>query len=445
MRHGYTRRGFLQAAGAGLLALPAFGQRPGPGERVTVGVIGTGSMGTGDMGDLLFTPGAQVVAVCDVDRLHAEQAQRLANEFYGGQEKDGAFRGVDRYGDFRELLARDDIDAVLIGTPDHWHALISIAAMASGKDVYCEKPLALTIEEGRAIARAAERYGRVFQHGTQLRSHRAVRRVIELVRNGAVGKVRRVEIGVIPGAYIPRAPEEPVPGHLDYDLWLGPAPYEPYTPARCHVQFRSFRDYSGGSVTDLGTHYVDVSQWACGTEHTGPVRIEGQGTLPVDALGDVFTFSHYTCTFEHGLVFDVSTEHRHGARFIGTEGWIYQPLGFPGPNTALTGKETEASDPRLLERHVGADGIHLSPGWRADLVDFGQSHKRNFIDAVRTRSESVAPAEVAHRSTSICHLGNIAMLLGRPVQWDPAAERFMNDDDANAMLSRPMRGPWRLT
>jgi len=442
---GMTRRRFMTTVGAAVLAAPAFARRPSPANRVTVGVIGVGGMGTGDMGDLLWTPDAQVVAVCDVDREHAAEAKRLASEFYAATDKSGTFTGIEAYNDFQELLARDDIDAVLIGTPDHWHALISIAAMEAGKDVYCEKPLALTIEEGRAIARAAERYGRVFQHGTQLRSHSQVRHIIEIVRNGVVGDVQRVEIGHIPGAVVPLAPEEPVPEALDYDRWLGPAPYEPYTHGRCHVQFRCFRDYSGGSVTDLGTHYVDVSQWACGTEHTGPVRIEGKGQRPENALSDVFVSTNYSCTFENGLVFDVSTDHRHGAKFIGTDGWLYLPLGFPAPNTCLTGRDPEASDPRMLDMPLGVDAVRLSPGWLADLADFGQSHKRNWIDAIKTRALSVAPPEVAHRSTSICHLGNIAMLVGRPVHWNPDTERFVDDDDANALLSRPMRGPWRLS
>jgi predicted dehydrogenase len=423
----------MQSAAAGLLGLAgvrawAQGRPAVPSERVTIASIGVGGMGLTDLSNLLPLPDVQVVAVCDVDRKHAESTRDIVNGIYAEAMEAGDYAGCATYSDFREVLARDDVDAVVIATPDHWHAHIAVAAMAAGKDVYCEKPLALTIAEGRKIVEAAERYGRVFQLGTQNRSHPLVRHICELVRNGRIGEVKRAFVGAPPGAYIPVQPVMPVPEHLDYDLWLGPAPYEPYTEKRTHMWFRSILDYSGGGITDLGTHYFDVMQWACGTDRTGPVELEGWGTFFDDGLSDVANAYDFHLRYANGLEVHSATGEFMGVRWEGSDGWIELPLRHPYPATP------SASDPRILDMEIGANEERLY---------LSDNHWATFVRCVKTREETAAPAEVGHRSTSLPHLGNILFKAGGPLRWDPDRERFDNDD-ANRLLSRATRAPWQL-
>jgi len=393
-----------------------------PSNRITFGCIGVGGQGSGHLGNLIGNNEAQVLAVCEVDTGRREKARARVEQAYAARSPSGSYQGCVGYNDFRELLARKDIDAVTVVTPDHWHALISIAAMKAGKDVYCEKPLTLTIAEGRAIADVQKRYGRIFQTGAQRRSSPRCRRACELVRNGFIGKLLRVEVGV---GLRPTAPcldkPEPVPPGFDYDMWLGPAPWAPYTTKRCHYNFRFVRDYSGGEMTNFGAHFLDLAQWGIGADDSGPVEIEGKGEYFADGIWDTFAKVNITYTYANGVKL-ICTSNRHGCRFFGTEGWVDGDTGATEPKSIATAV-------------IPPGGVRLYES---------NSHMGNFLACIRSRRPTVSPAEVGHRTCTVCHLGNIAMTLERPLKWDPVKERFVNDPEADRLLYRPMRGPWHL-
>ncbi|MBE0537512.1 MAG: Gfo/Idh/MocA family oxidoreductase [Phycisphaerae bacterium] len=433
------------AAGAVVLPyiLPAtvFGQGgASPSERITMAVIGTGNQGINDMRGMLGDNRVQIVAVCDVNRESAgywsnriggrEPARRIVEEHYAQQKASGAYKGCEVFGDFRDVMARRDIDTVLIALPDHWHALVVTAAARAGKDIYGEKPLSLTVADGRAQCNAVKRYGRIFQTGSQQRSDVNFRRACELVRNGRIGKLHTVKCG-LPGG-VPdysqqgaRTQVEPVPEGFDYQMWLGPAPEAPYSPARCHVNWRWILDYSGGQVTDWGGHHPDCAQWGMGTEDTGPVEIiNAKGTYNKDQLYNTATDYYFECIYKNGVKLIVSNKVRGGVTFEGAEGWVWANRG-----------RHEAEPKGILESVIKPDEIHL---YKSD------NHFRNFVDCVISRKQPAAPIETAHRSITISHLGNIAMQLERDLKWDPDKERFVNDAEADTMLSRTMRSPWRI-
>ena len=447
-----SRRQFLRrtvrATAAGL-AFPTIipgsalglGGTVAPCNRITVGIIGTGNQGFNDIRSFLKDERVQILAVCDVNRESAgywdgkvggrEPARRLVEEEYAKSKTSGNYRGCCSYADFREVLGRDDIDAVEVCTPDHWHAIPVIEACQAGKDIYCQKPLSLTIAEGRAMSFAVAKHGVVFQTGSQQRSDPNFRRACELVRNGRIGKLKCVRVGLPSGRvdYAKTSDQkdpEPVPEGFDYDRWLGPAPEAPYAPARCHVNFRWILDYSGGQVTDWGGHHPDCAQWGLGTELTGPVEIRNaKGAFPPDKLWNTATEFSFEAVYEDGRTMRISNEERMGVTFVGTEGTIYANRG-----------KYETEPKSLRDTEIGPDEIHL---YESD------NHFRNFIDCVISRGPTAAPVEVAHRSITICHLGNIAMRLGRDrLRWDPRTERIVGDDEAAAMLSRPYRDPWKL-
>ena len=442
-----SRRTFLKRASAAVAAptvVPAsalgLAGSAAPSERITMAFIGTGNQGCNDLGGFLHDQRVQVVAVCDVNRegpgywsgtvRGREYARRMVDGRYGAAKRSGAYKGCDACEDFRDVLARDDIDAVEVCTPDHWHALIVIAAAKAGKDIFCQKPLALTISEGRAMSDAVKRYGRVFQCGSQRRSDFHCRRACELVRNGRIGKLRTVRCGLpggIPdyGRTARHTRPEPVPDGFNYDLWLGPAPDAPFCRGRVGVNFRWILDYSGGQVTDFGGHQPDVAQWGMGTERTGPVAIrKAKGTFAAGPLYNTATDYYFECVYADGVTLSISNRNPGGITFEGSEGRVTCDHGRHGaePKSVLTSK-------------IGPDEIHL---YQSD------NHYGNFIDCIISRSECAAPAEVAHRSITLGHLGNIAMILGRDLKWDPAAERFVNDEQADRMLTRAYRGPWHL-
>ena len=442
-----TRRQFLhQSAAFGvplIVSAAALGRddKPAPSKRITVGAIGCGGMGTGDIRALLDDERVQVVAVCDVNKESAgywnnsvagrEPAKRLVEEKYAKETKAGTYKGCDTYADFRDLLARKDIDAVVVSTPDHWHAIPVVMAAKAGKDIYCQKPLSLTVAEGRAMSDAVKKYKRVFQTGSQQRSDKNFRRACELVRNGRIGKLKTVRVGLPAGRpdYAKTGDKkkpEPVPKGFDYDLWLGPAPEAPYAPARCLINFRWIYDYSGGQVTDWGGHHPDCAQWGMGTEHTGPVEIRNaKGVFPPDDLWNTATEYYFEAVYADGVTMIVSDKEKMGVKWEGADGWV----------SADRGKH-DASSKDVLESKIGEKETHLY---------VSDNHYRNFIDCVISRKETAAPAETAHRSITICHLGNIAMRLGREkLKWDPVKEQFIDDAAANKMLSRPYRGAWKL-
>jgi predicted dehydrogenase len=443
-----TRRQFLHTT-AGALAAPLIvpasclgrEDKPAASKRITVGAIGCGNMGMGDIKGLLADERVQVVAVCDVNKESAgywnngiagrEPAKRMVEEKYAKETKAGTYKGCDTYTDFRDLIARKDIDVVVVSTPDHWHAIPVVAAAKAGKDIYCQKPLSLTIAEGRAMSDAVKKYKRVFQTGSQQRSDKNFRRACELVRNGRIGKVKTVRVGLPAGRtdYAKTGDKkkpEPVPKGFDYDLWLGPAPEAPYAPARCLINFRWIYDYSGGQVTDWGGHHPDCAQWGLGTEHTGPVEIRNaKGVFPPDELWNTATEYYFEAVYADGITMIISNKEKMGVKWEGSEGWVSADRG-----------RHDASSKDILESKIGEKETHLY---------VSDNHYRNFIDCVISRKETVAPVETAHRSITICHLGNIAMRLGREkLKWDPAKEQIVGDAEAGKMLSRSYRGSWKL-
>ena len=447
-----SRRSFLKAAAAtavGTAGFPyvvqaaALGRdgKVAPSNRITMAFIGTGNQGTNDMRVFLGDERVQVVAVCDVNKESAgywdgalggrEPAKLWVEQAYADQKASGTYKGCDTYADFREVLARKDIDAVEVATPDHWHALVAISAAQAGKDIYCQKPLGLTIADGRAMSNAVHKYKRIFQTGSQQRSDKNFRRACELVRNGRIGKLQTVRCG-LPGGRPDygrtgdRKKPEPVPAGFDYETWLGPAPHAEYAPARCFVNFRWIYDYSGGQVTDWGGHHPDCAQWGMGTETTGPIEIRNpKAEFPPDPLWNTATEYYFEAIYKNGVKMIISNKERGGVTWQGTDGWVWADRG-----------QHDASSKAILNSVIGPNEIHL---YQSD------NHYRNFIDCVIARKEPIAPVEVAHRSITICHLGNIAMRLGRnTLKWDPDKEHILGDPEASKMLSRPYRAPWKL-
>jgi predicted dehydrogenase len=427
-----TRRRFLRGAAAAAFAAPhvvgssalgADGSTP-PSERICTGHVGFRAQGGGHLRSCQRNRDTQVVGVCDVDYNVLKGGEEGTNKVYADQVKSGQYKGVFATRDFRELLDRPDLDAVVIATPDHWHAAITVAACKAGKDVYCEKPMSLTVADGRAMVDAVDRYGRVFQCGSQQRSDGRFRFGCELVRNGRIGRLQQIEVG-IPGnnkSCEPSWEAEPVPPELDYNMWLGPAPWAPYHHQRCHYQFRFILDYSGGQVTNWGAHHLDIAQWGNGTDDTGPVEIEGNGEFPKTGLFTTATKVDFTCTYASGVRLRCATG-GSGTKFIGTEGWVFVRRG-----------HISAEPASLLSEKIGPDEIQL---YRPH-----GSHMSDWLYNIRTRGKGAAHAEIGHRSASICHLGNTAMRLGRKAKYDPATETFPGDPEANAYLARAPRSPW---
>jgi predicted dehydrogenase len=429
------RRDFLTRAtgavvGLGLPAIIPISALGGEGgvaasERIAMGCIGVGGQGTANLRAFLNSDGVQVVAVCDVDRRHRESARNRVNRFYG-HEGNG---GCATYNDFRELLARDDIDAVTICTPDHWHALIATASARAGKDMYCEKPLANSVVEGRAVCEEVKRCGRVLQTGSHERSRHNARFACELVRNGRLGKLHtiRVNMPIDHSVSIPPQPLMPVPEGFDYDTWLGPAPWEPYTKRRCHFWFRYVLDYSGGEMTDRGAHIIDLAQLGLGADHTGPVEIEAHGKAPQDGLFNTFDEYQFECKYANGVRLIGEKKWPRGIKFEGSDGWVF---------IHIHGGHLEAEPRSLLREVFGPNEVQLgrSPG-----------HHRDFLNAVRNQTTPMAPPEVGHRSASICHLINIALITDKKLLWNPLTESIRGDNEiARKMLAKPMRGSWRL-
>lgn len=438
-----SRRNFLAALGAAVslpTIVPSWLPGAEPSNRINLGIIGCGNQSRVDVPSMLRQPDVQIVAVCDVNRgsygyarpehfLGREPVQRQVEEYYAEKKGTGSYRGCAAYSDFRELLARDDINAVMVILPDHWHALVTVKACEAGKDVYCQKPLSLTVHDGQKMVEAVRKHKRILQTGSQYRSNPVVRRACELVRNGRIGRVTRAiamvnESGTGPG---PGWQPMPVPDGFDYDFWLGPAPWAPYHIDRCLYRFRFHLDYSGGQVTNTGAHSVDIVQFALGTDHTAPVEYEDTGAQwpPKGYLYTTAMFTSFRARYADGTEFVCQTQPPgFGARFEGSEGWLQ-----------YTYNKIEASDERILKSEIGPDEVHLP---------VSGDHYRNFLDAVKSRQDPIEPVEIGHRTASICHLGNIAMRLKRKVRWDPQGQVFVDDDEANAMLRRSYREPWQI-
>lgn len=425
---GMTRRSFLQRAAGTAAAAATLNIVPstawGANDRIGLGFVGMGKQMAGHLHVFLNRPQTQVLALCDVEAKRLAVRQGEANAFYADRTGEASYAGVDAYEDFRELVARPDIDAVVIATPDHWHALVALRAMEQGKDVYCEKPLTLTINEGKALVATARRYGRVFQTGSQQRSSREFRTACELVRNGRIGKVHTVHVNVGGPPVECLLPGEPVPEGLNWDFWLGPAPWRPYNsdiaPDMDYPgwpNFRAYRDYSGGMMTDWGAHHFDIAQWGLGMDGSGPVEI-----TPPDGVAYPRLKYRYAngVTMYHGGGQGGSA----GVEFIGEEGRVMVNRGY-----------LETDPPELLEEPLGPEDIRLYES---------SSHQDNWLECIGSRGKPICHAEIGHRSVTVCHLGNIAYAIKRPLKWDPEAEAFIDDAEANRLLQRPMRAPWTI-
>ncbi len=438
------RRNFIKQSGlatAAVVAAPMIIQsckdKTAPNDKINLAVIGAGNQGSYDTKAFLEDDRVQVTAICDVNTrskgywFGAEGGREYLKEVVEGYytEKTGkTHKGVKIYSDFREVLERKDIDAVLVALPDHWHSIPVIMAAHYKKDIYCQKPLSLTIQEGRDMSNAVRHHNVILQTGSQQRSNFNFRRICELVRNGRIGELHTIRCG-LPGG----RPDygrtglnifpEPVPQGFDFDMWLGPAPVATYRPCSTFVNFRWMLDYSGGQLTDWGGHHPDIAQWGMDTQLTGPVKIQNAtSSCDLHPVWNTATDYYFESIYANGLKLIISNKEESGVTFEGTEGSVW-----------ANRREHSASDPALLESVIGPDEIQL---YKSD------NHYRNFIDCVISREDPIAPVEVAHRSITIAHLGNIAMMLKKDLDWDPENEKITNDDFANKMLSRPMRSPW---
>jgi predicted dehydrogenase len=420
--------------------------RNAPSNRINVGAIGTGRISRGhDMPGVWKYDSAQIIAVCDLDRRRVEDAKKLLNEYYS--KKTGkTYSGVTGYDDYRELLKSRDIDAVLISTPDHWHALIGIHAVEAGKDVYLQKPASLTITEGRALSNAVQRTGRILQIGSQQRSSPQFRYAAELVRNGRIGQLKTVYVGLPVDPAGDVEPEMPVPRNLNYEMWLGSTPDVYYTEKRVHPQNSYDRpgwlrceQFGAGMITGWGAHHIDSAHWAMGAEYTGPVEVSGAAEFPKIGLWDVHGKFRTEGLYADGVRMIISDDFPNGIKFEGSKGWVFVSRGDESvtesdPVAKLKDAQAlSASDPRIITSIIGPDEIHLYES---------KDHHGNWLDCVRSRQQPIAPIEVGHRACSTCLVHHIAMKLKRRLFWDPLKERFKNDDEANSMLSRPQRWPY---
>ena len=427
---GISRRRFMRrsaALGIAPLVIPAsvLGKEGSPpSERISIGHIGVGGRGRGHaVSSHKLADKAYVAAVCDVRAANRERAQAMVNEMH--QNEDCA-----AYADFREVLARDDIDAVSIAVPDHWHALIAVAAARAKKHIYSEKPLAYTVAEGRAMVDAVKKHGVIFQHGTQQRSDKNFRFACELARNGRLGALHTIRVGSPFGERGGSTEQAPVPEGLDYEFWLGPAPFTPYTPGRCDGSggdgWYHIRDYSGGWVTAWGSHDVDIAHWGGGMDGTCPVEIAGRGEFPTEGVYDTAWKWRVECRYANGItvVYASEDENPHGVRFEGSDGWVFVNRG-----------TLKAEPESLLKEKFSGDDVRLP---------VSDDHFGNFFDCIRSGAKPVAPIEAAHNSTTACHLCNIAIVLKRTLRWAPEKEQFVDDEEAMRLLARPMRAPWTI-
>lgn len=428
-----SRRKFIKkAAGSalGMIAAPyiipgtALGKNGAiaPSNRIVMGGIGLGSMGSGNTRNFLGKEEVQYVAICDVDRNHRGKAAMMVNGRYKNKD-------CRTYDDYREFLEKEKLDAVTCALPDHWHAIMAISAANKGLDIYGEKPLARSIVEARAIVNAVEKNKVIWQTGSWQRSVENFHKGAELVRNGRIGKITHVEVGLPNGRKpIGTPPIQDVPEGLDWNMWLGPAPTVPYRGIS-HWDWRWMLDYSGGQLTDWAGHHIDIAHWGLGYDRTGPISVEGKGVYPREGIFDVPVEYDFTCEYKTGVKMRVANSaklpHRMGTCWYGDKGWLHVDRG----------NRISANDPKILDEVIGDDENKLYKS---------TDHHQNFLDCVKSREETITPAETAHRSISVGLLGEIAMLTGKKLAWDPDKEIITNSDYANKMLVRPYKAPWKL-
>jgi predicted dehydrogenase len=385
----------------------------GANEQIHTGHIGVNNRGK----DHVKRLASNAVALCDVDQ-HVLAREQKVVAAAGGK--------CEMYNDYRRLLEREDVDAVVIATPDQWHALIAVAACNAGKDIYCEKPLSLTIVEGRAMVAAARKNNVVFQTGSQQRSDQRFRRACEAVRSGAAGKLSKIEVGLPgPSQRQPLGPDQDQPDWLDYDFWLGPAPLRHYNPDIVHMPHRAWRwqwDYSGGQMTNWGAHHLDIAQWGMGTDDTGPVEIAGTAQYHPQNWFPTPVEFHVTYRYANGITVVAGQKYEMGVTFRGTDGSIYVTRG-----------KISSDPPELLAESNNSVRLYAS-----------DDHMGDWLDCIRSRKRPVCDVETGHRSVTVAHLGNITIRTRRTIRWDPDQETIVGDDEASRMLARPYRRPWRL-
>ena len=433
MENFSSRRKFIKrtiASGIGIAIFPqiipasAMGKNGhvAPSNRIAMAVIGAGSQGMGDAKWFNKNKEIQFIAACDVDKAHRDKAKLVFDHHNNNSD-------TRTYLDYRELLEKEKVDAMLIALPDHWHGAISTAVASKGIDIYGEKPLARTIKESRAIVDSVSKNDIIWQTGSWQRSKPNFHKACELVINEKIGEVKYVEVG-LPDApkLIGTPPIMPVPKGLDWEFWLGPAPTKPFRGVS-HWDWRWIMDYSGGQLTDWAGHHIDIAHWGLGLDRTGPIEIEGKGVYPNEGIFDVPGEFDFTCLYENGVKMRVANKSRlpysQGTTWYGEKGWIH-----------VDRSRLIAEDPAVLEEKIGENEIHLYKS--AD-------HVRNFIECIKSRKETIPPAEIAHRSISVALIGEIAMLTGQKLKWDKEKEVFIDNINANRLLSRPFRGSWNLT
>jgi predicted dehydrogenase len=419
-----------------------------PSNRINIGAIGVGRISRShDLPGIWKYDQARVMAVCDLDSKRMEEGKVLVNGYYA--EKTGkAYDGVTGYHDYRELLANKDIDAVVISTPDHQHAILAVDAVHAGKDVYLQKPASLTIAEGRAMSNAVMASGQILQIGSQQRSWKQFYRACELVRNGRIGTVKHVEIGLPGDPSGPEAPPMPIPPNLNYDAWLGSTPEVYYTEIRVHPQqgygrpgWLRCEQFGAGMITGWGAHHVDTAHWGMNTEYTGPIEVWGTAEFPKHGLWNVHGNFLTHGLYANGVIMDISGDFPNGIKFYGSEGWIFVTRDVEVTPSDPSGKQEMlqplmASDPKILDSVIAPEEVHL---YQSD------DQHGNWLECIRSRKVPTAPAEIGHRACSTCLLHHIAMKTGRRLHWNPVRERFHNDDEANSMLSRPQRFPFMMS
>jgi len=448
------RRKFVTStmtAATGTVFLPTIvpssviGRNP-PGDKINIGWIGAGRQGRGDIMGTMRFDSAMVVAVSDVDSSRMALGKKMVEDFYAKKTGQSGYVDVKSHADYHSLLADKGIDAVMITTPDHWHSQPALEAALAGKDIYLEKPTSLTIAEGRILSDVVRRQKVILQVGTQQRSSTQWRYAAELVRNGRIGKLHTVKIGLPGDPAGPEAAEMPIPENLNYDMWLGSTPEVYYTEIRVHPQkdfnrpgWLRCEQFGAGMITGWGQHHFDSAAWGMDTELTGPISIEAVAQFPKSGLWDVHGDFMSIAEYKNGVTQLTSGSYPNGVRYEGTEGWIfvtrgnYRATDSDPVSRDQTNKPLQASDPKILTSEIGPNEIHLYDS---------KSQQGNWLDCIKSRQEPISPVEIGHRACTVCLVTHTAMKLGRKLYWDPDKERFVNDDEANSMLSRPQRAPY---
>lgn len=417
-----------------------------PSNRINIGQIGCGRIAKDhDMPSTLRYDNAQFIAVCDVDINRANQAADRVKSFYA-KKKGEKYIDPKVYQDYREMLLNQDIDAVVISTPDHWHSQPAMEAALAGKHIYLQKPTSLTLREGRQLADIVKKTGVTLQMGTQQRSSAQFRVAAELVRNGRIGKLHTVKIGLPGDPSGPEVAPMPIPKNLNYDMWLGSTEERPYTETGVHPQndysrpgWLRIQQYGAGMITGWGQHHYDSAAWGMDTEHTGPISVEAVADFPKSGLWNVHGDFMVKAEYENGITQLTSGGYTNGIRYEGTEGWIFVSRGSyvasasDPVDVAKSAKALDASDPKILSSVIGENEIHLYKS---------KEQHGNWLDCIKSGNEPISPAEVGHRSCSVCLVSHIAMQVGRKLDWDPVTERFKDDEEANALLERPQRHPY---